>query len=154
MKLILSACILFFLVGTASARIEETLDQCVIRYGEPISKDGDIRVFSKSGFHITITFQDRMAECVVYRKIRHGGVSNGTISMSEISVLLQTTSAGKKWGVTASDGAGSPLKWKSEDGKFMAQLIPLEEFVVMTSSYFKRVVERDGDLEKKKLSGF
>ena len=60
-----------FAFNNAEARLNETLEQCIERYGNPepgSGKDGEDHLFHKSGFDINIRFVNGKAVRIGYKK--------------------------------------------------------------------------------------
>jgi hypothetical protein len=96
---------LFFIVSvtaTARARLGETPDQLVARYGQPL-KETDQKgeggkiplaevVFQKGGFEIDVTLVDGISVAESFKKI------NGeALTTSEVRTLLAANSQGHEW---------------------------------------------------------
>lgn len=127
--------------GRCHARIGETYDQCVARYGEPINsqKTGAAGIgsgftgFKKNGYLIAVIFFKDVVSYEFYCK-----ADNSDLSQDEKETLLTAESNGLQWtkdqssdafqvvwrrsdGTLASDKAGSPmLSFTSPD--FLAAL--------------------------------
>jgi hypothetical protein len=86
------------LCGNAFARLNETLDQCVARYGEPLKKSADGRVMSwhKQGIAIVAAFHDATCEQIEYFKINSGGeATSERFTDAELTQLQEIN--GKQW---------------------------------------------------------
>lgn len=77
------------------ARLGETYDQCVSRYGRPASEKESISVFSKPPFKITIGFRDNRAVYISYEK--PDSFMNARILKTECAALLELNRAGFQW---------------------------------------------------------
>ena len=100
--LILTLAFVITLAGTAHARLGETADQLVQRYGQPLSENdqkgegdkialADV-VFQKGGFQIEVTVIDGISVAEVFKKL------NGQpLSVDDIRVLLGANSQGREW---------------------------------------------------------
>jgi len=88
--------------GTAQARLGETADQLVQRYGQPLSENdqkgegGKIAlaqvVFQKGGFEVDVTVVDGNSVAELFKKL------NGQpLSLSEIRTLLGANAQGREW---------------------------------------------------------
>jgi hypothetical protein len=86
--LILSASLI-----SANARLNETLEQCIERYGNPEpSKEGEDYVFNKSVFTIKIRFLNGKAVKIGYKK------NNGENLFYDEAIKIEESNVGKvKW---------------------------------------------------------
>jgi hypothetical protein len=113
---------LFFVAGlttTAWARLGETADQLVARYGQPLKEtdqkgEGDKIasadvVFQKGGFRIEVTLVDGISVAEMFNKINGNGLSLG-----EIGTLLNDNSQGYGW--EAPQVIEEQRKWMRDDG--------------------------------------
>jgi len=100
------------------ARLGETLDQCIARYGQPISaKDmpdalgvGEKEaIFQKSGYTIVVSFLKGSAGAEEF--VKQGG---SDLSDTERDIILQADSARGKW--IKSEKSGIEEIWVREDG--------------------------------------
>jgi hypothetical protein len=87
-----------FITGTKTqARIGETLDQCIDRYGPVIEKahpalagsDPEASVFSKSGITIITEFKDGVVWSMTFKKT--------ALSSSEVASLLEANKTSGTW---------------------------------------------------------
>ena len=105
---------------TSHARLGETFDQCVTRYGQGRYVSGtDIQnyLFMVNDWKITIRFIDNKAECILYEK-------DGEISNHEIDNLLQFEAARGQW-----TSRGFPV-WTNSSGDTAAySMIGLSSFM-------------------------
>src|SRR5436190_21113899 len=91
----------------ASARVGETLDECVQRYGPMIEKrparlagsDPEVMLFSKAGITVAAEFRDGKAWHLTYRKLG--------LSTVEVDAIVMANSGGSLW--------GSPLKTRDKE---------------------------------------
>jgi hypothetical protein len=95
----------FFIVSvmiTARARLSETADQLVARYGQQLKEtdqkgDGDKSpsadvIFQKGGFQVEVTLADGISVAESFKKI------NGeALSLEEVRTLLNANSQGHEW---------------------------------------------------------
>lgn len=100
------------------ARIGETPQQCMARYGEPIyTKDHEFiveGVFDKNGFKISIFFfkPDLTAQLILFEK------KEGRVSEDFAKAVLEANSGGMEW---RSTGIRS---WVRSDNMLQARLSP------------------------------
>lgn len=112
---IITTLILLALCASAQARIGETVEECVKRYGKPTKVDEAGRTFQ---FHsddvkIDITFAAGRCVCIQYYQTTKAVFSGGdlvkSLSEPEKDVLLEANAGGQKW-VKNEGWAGYPLK--------------------------------------------
>ena len=113
---------LFFIVSvtaTARARLGETADQLVARYGQPISEtdqkaEGDkiasaYVVFQKGGFEIDVSLSDGISVSESFKKL------NGeALTVGEIQTLLNSNAQGSGWEAPQMVEGGK--LWMRDDG--------------------------------------
>ena len=102
-------CAAFFLLTIlpASARLGETVDECVQRYGPMIERrparltgsDPDVMVFSKAGITVAVEFHDGKAWHLTYRKLGLNSV--------EVDAIIMANSGAGFW--------GAPLKTRDKE---------------------------------------
>ena len=100
--LLLTLAFVVSIAGTARARLGETADQLVQRYGQPLSEndqkgEGDKIalaevVFQKGGFQVNVTVVDGISVEEIFKK-----VSGRPLSVSEVRILLGANSQGREW---------------------------------------------------------
>ena len=99
---LLTFCLVVTVAGTAHARLGETPDQLVQRYGQPLTEkdqkgEGDKIpladvVFQKGGFQVSVTVVDGLSVAESFKKI------NGqAITTLEVRTLLGANSQGREW---------------------------------------------------------
>jgi hypothetical protein len=112
---------LFFIVSvtaTARARLGETADQLVARYGPPLSEidqkgEGDkiplaIVIFQKGGFEIKVTLSDGISVLETFRKL-----NGDALTVGEVRTLLAANSQGHGW--EAPRMVGGERWWTRDD---------------------------------------
>lgn len=72
-------------ISSAEARINETLTQCVQRYGKPVAADATSATWVKEGIQIKAVFTDEICDWISYEKPANG--LNETFSDVEIETL-------------------------------------------------------------------
>jgi hypothetical protein len=106
--LALSACCVLMIVAPASARLGETLDECVARYGPmierrapkvPSTSDPEVMVFSKAGITVTVEFRQGKAWHLTFRKTGLNGI--------EVEAIIMANAGPGLW--------GSPLKTRDKE---------------------------------------
>jgi hypothetical protein len=88
--------------ATAHARLGESPDQLVARYGQPLSEDdqkaegakvaANVVVFQKGGFEIQVTVTDGYSVAESFKKI-----NGDAFTLSEVRYLLSANSQGHGW---------------------------------------------------------
>lgn len=86
MKLLLIA-IAALSIQSASARMGESLNQCIVRYGQPAESQGQYHIFIKNGFRIYVMMDKQIVGGIIYEKIDKDNFSD-----IEIQTLLKTNS--------------------------------------------------------------
>jgi hypothetical protein len=115
---LLTFCFIVTVVGTAQARLGETADQLVQRYGPPLTENdqkgeadkiakADV-VFQKGGFQISVTVVDGLSVAELFKKINGQPLSTG-----EVRTLLGANAQGREW-EAPQDGNGGKL-WTRDD---------------------------------------
>ena len=95
---LLILCLLLTIVPT-SARVGETLDECVQRYGPMIERrparlpesDPEVMVFSKAGITVAAEFRQGKAWHLTFRKV--------PLSSLEVEAVLMANSGSSMWGL-------------------------------------------------------
>ncbi len=111
-------CFIVTVAGTARARLGETADQLVQRYGQPLSENdqkgegdkiaqADV-VFQKGGFQISVTVVEGLSVAEGFKKI------NGqALTTTEVRTLLSANSQGREWEAPESEHGGR--LWTRDD---------------------------------------
>ena len=101
---------------TANARLGESLEQCISRYGKPLTVNTDgylnsdvpenmtYNEFEKDGMKICITFMTDRAESISYSP------TNNVLPRKDAEYLIQLNSQGGVWG-KAMDGLPPPFSF-------------------------------------------
>lgn len=150
---ILAALILLTL--PASARLGETKDQCIARYGKPDAiSDADATVFKKNEFFIIIRFFEGSADSINIRKFDSPASTRfGKLSDIEIKTLLEANGGGKKW--VELDALGMSRQWKTQDENLSAWYSVMKgDLTVATKENLERNAKRMADEQQKALKGF
>jgi hypothetical protein len=106
------------LTSSAHARLGETPDQLVARYGQPLNEadqkaDGAkiplaSVTFQKGGYQIDVTITDGVSTQEVFKKI------NGqSMTVSEARVLLAANAQGREWG--PQQKGDNEIVWRRDD---------------------------------------
>jgi hypothetical protein len=118
---------LFFIVSvtaTARARLGETADQLVLRYGQPLvendQKGGGDKipladvVFQKGGFEIDVSLSDGISVAESFKKL-----NGNALTVGEIQTLLSANSQGHEW---EAPRLAQGEKWWTRDDSATAKL--------------------------------
>jgi hypothetical protein len=99
---ILTFCVIFSFTATAWARLGETGDQIVARYGQPLSEINQkaegakvplvFLTFQKNGFEIQVSLSDGISSAESFQKLDGNALNTG-----EIRTLLALNSQGFEW---------------------------------------------------------
>jgi len=119
LSILLSAILCWFaFTTTIYARLGETRDECVKRYGAITSKvDAGTLLYQKGMFVISVHFTDDKADYIEYSR-------DTKFSKNLIDELLARNSADVKWNVTGVQGADPkiPATLISEDGELLGSV--------------------------------
>jgi hypothetical protein len=154
-KLLAFITLTILLPAVAHARLGETEDQCVARYGAVFARTTadefgmalPMLVFLKNGYKLGVVLLDGKAGLTLISK------SDDTdFSDNEVELLLTADSAGQKW---AKQSVISVKEvWLRDDGA-KAQHDPLAKSLTLYSKDFEIAVDNSQkDAEAKKTAGF
>lgn len=107
-----------FTVVHANARIGETLEQCTVRYGAPVTNSNNSAAFIKAGFVIGVMFYNGKVDSLAIAKVEKDAFGKSIeMSDNEISQLLKANSGNRKWKeITRS----LDRSWLTEDAQVVA----------------------------------
>ena len=90
----------------AQARYKETKEECIKRYGEPLSTEGNKYYFNTEHFHITVIFEKREGElrCCYIEYMKRERDGKGFITRQEIERLLHVNEPGPHSGIKGWNG--------------------------------------------------
>lgn len=113
--LIYSATILFVMPTALFARIGETFEQCITRYGNGTEVPPGYYRFTKNGFEVSVHFNNGKADSISYTGAK-------PFSEAQIQQLLAINAPEKKWKITGIQGGAPtlPASFQSEDGELVA----------------------------------
>lgn len=154
-KALLVACTIVLLASvSAYARIGETLEQCIERYGDPLKNDSSNAMFSKAGVYVYAHFFEGKADMITFRKIEEDVLERPVeLSQTEINVLLSSNGQGHEWAKQNSPSMDSD--WKTDDGKVLAHYTFMDHvLIVATAEYMARAAAAKDAEEKEKLNSF
>ena len=136
--------ILLFLGGVANicqARIGDTLEEAIKRYGKVVKKEPahEFAMFKETPYYITAHFHDDKTDAIVYVKTESGTSTQGGFSDREIETLLRTNGNGQTW--ERSKAKAGLYKWETEDKRLHAVYSESKFLVIATADYLKRLHE-------------
>jgi len=132
------------LLGVANicqARIGDTLEEAIERYGKPVHKASadEFAMFKEASYYITAHFHDGKTDAITYMKAGSESSTEGAFSDDEIEMLLKINGSGQRW--ERSKAKGGLQGWKTEDRKFQAVYSESKFLVITTAGYVKRLQE-------------
>jgi hypothetical protein len=133
---------------STQARIGETLDECIKRYGEPAQRPQlKTLLFHKSGIAITCFFVDGFCVQLSYKKLDSGARFNER----EVEILRMAN--GSKWQLRPDDSRNFHFYWFNEICECQwDRNTGLLQFETMAEK--KRKAAEMRNVEKKQLEGF
>ena len=145
-----------FIIATlpAFARLGETEDQCVARYGPVVLRDTDssplklpLLAFAKNGFTFGALMLNAKVGLLTIQK-----TDKSSFSDNELDLFLAANSAGQKW--IRSDDISVNQDWVRDDGA-KAEYNPFAHtFGFASKEYLAAMAEATKADETKKTSGF
>ena len=135
--------ILLFLeaANICQARIGDTLEEAIQRYGKVVSKASteEFAMFKEASYYITAHFHDDKTDAITYVKAGSESSTKGSFSDDEIEMLLRINGNGQTW--ERSKANARQYKWRTEDGKLQAVYSESKFLVITTAGYLKRLEE-------------
>ena len=116
-----------FVAVVSHGRVFETYDQCVARYGKPVTTVktaiGSNVSFLKNNVSITVEFRKDAAVGVTYAKLADKAkpAENRAFSKEEVETLLRLNGGEHPWGPERKDMNGQPY-WFTGDNALNARL--------------------------------
>jgi hypothetical protein len=157
----MASCALAILLPAAGwARIGETLEQCVARYGPPESPPEESAVhpkaidcaFSKSGLDISVVFYQGKAADIMFRKL-----DGSAFNPSEVEELLKANGGSSSWNQHEAKRPDQS-EWKTTDGARRATLNPNRRaetgrvLSIWTEQWHRLIDEQEKALEQQEKS--
>jgi hypothetical protein len=144
--------IVLFLLGVpnlSQARIGDTLQQAIERYGKVVNKapGNEFVMFKEASYYITAHLHDDKTDAITYVKTRSQSSAKSAFSDEEIEMLLRINGNGQSW--ERSRTKAGVYEWKTEDRKLQAVCSESKFLVITTAGYLKRLEEA---AKKKKTS--
>lgn len=144
------------LAVAAQARIGETPQQCVERYGKPleVNKGDQSLSFSKNGLVIITEFHDGICEGIYYTKIKEAEeYRQKDFTLTEVEVLLGANGGDKKWNAQKDEVFSQAFF--SDDVSLIAVWDKRRRYLnIVTLAHQKRRTEAKADKERQNLEGF
>jgi hypothetical protein len=155
-----TATAVLFLLGfhafLAEARIGETREQCVARYGAPVSRSNQpshVASFFRSGFQIDVEFHNGKAESLAFAKSAEKARTGEQISETELKLLLEANAGGQEW--EKMEVVSMDSQWATKDRTRVASYSPIRKVLfVATAECIRRGAEAKKSEEAKSLKGF
>lgn len=148
--------------GSLHARVFESYEACVERYGAAKSKKttpvGTDAVFIRNGVRVEIEFREKQAVAVTYSKEPNPTKVNENLKFDteEVDALLKANGGDLAWNSPALDGAGGG-HWRTKGKELDARLIDGLYLRIEDGAEAARKA-KDADLSRKNghrdLSGF
>ena len=81
------------------ARIGDTLDQAVKRYGKPVHKaaSNEFVMFKEGSYYVTVHFHDGKTDAINYAKVGFETPARRGFSDDEVEMLLKINGNGQAW---------------------------------------------------------
>ena len=133
----------------SQARIGDTLQQAIERYGKVVNKapGNEFVMFKEASFYITAHLHDDKTDAITYVKTGSQFSVKSAFSDEEIEMLLRINGNGQSW--ERSRTRAGVHEWKTEDGKLQGVCSESKFLVITTAGYLKRLEEA---AKKKKTS--
>jgi hypothetical protein len=138
----------------SQARIGDTLQQAIERYGKVVNKTpgNEFVMFKEASYYITAHLRDDKTDAVTYVKTGSRSSAKSAFSDEEIEMLLRINGNGQTWERLSIKAGG--YEWKTEDRKLHAVYSESKFLVIATAGYLKRLdeaaKEKKTSKEKKK----
>jgi hypothetical protein len=148
MKTFAATFLTLMLCISAHARLGETINECIRRYGEPLKADEEKKIlgFQKGVFFVMCIFLDGKCESISFKK-----EDESAFSVSEFEGLREANGGGLEWSQRPDD----PLMWFTQEPTRHAVLADLTTMIAFyTDAHAKRENAAKAAEEKKKLEGF
>ena len=148
MKTISLTFLIFLWLGAgAQARIGETLEECIKRYGEPVQREETkTLIFQKSGISINCGFREGRCVQITYQKID----TKARLNNREVEILRAAN--GSNW--ILQGGTNSPYSYMRNEvcECYWNSLTGMLQFETLAE--LKRKAKEVADAERKLLEGF
>jgi hypothetical protein len=160
MKIIIVLVILMVLAvwSPAYGRIGETIEECIVRYGE-IDSESEIEgrtahIFKKSGYIIAISFYEKKADMMLLFKEEKDDLGfNVEISDNEIAILLKSNGGDTPW--EPLEIVSLNKQWVNNDKRLLSiYMYPGNTLTISTLDCVSRMLAKEKTEEEKSLDGF
>jgi hypothetical protein len=133
--------LLLGVTNICQARIGDTLEEAIERYGKPLHKASadEFAMFKEVSYYITAHFRDDKTDAITYVKVGFESSTKGAFSDDEIEMLLKINGNGQTW--ERSKAKAGLQEWKTEDRKLQAAYSESKFLVITTAGYVKRLEE-------------
>jgi hypothetical protein len=163
MKIFIFASILALLCPKPThARLGESIDQCNLRYGDPIKKDSSrgfwLYTYDKFDLEIVVSFLDNKCFFITYtKKETDDNFSPRPLPFSdaEISTLLKANSSNETWRLRRDDGGPSKTWVRGDHGSlYFAESGSFNRtFTAFSNESLQRAKKITANKEMKDLDG-
>jgi hypothetical protein len=125
----------------SQARIGDTLQQAIGRYGKVVNKapGNEFVMFKEGSYYITAHLHDDKTDAVTYVKTGSQSSAKSVFSEEEIEMLLRINGNGQTW--ERSSTKAGVYEWKTEDRKLQAVWSKSKFLVITTAGYLRRLDE-------------
>jgi hypothetical protein len=144
----------FTIASSAFGRINETPQQCISRYGQPIKilKDEKSILFRRGGLNIAVVFFGGKAAMVLFSKTDLDVLDiPDKMSDNQQSSLMKASGGDLEWVKQKHE-----LRWRTTDGKIHAFYNAgiSNSLVIITQAHVDRALAAEKETENKALQGF
>lgn len=151
MKTFLLFSLLFF-SSPLAARIGESYDECVARYGAPIqeSEDDGVYVFEKAGYRVMVYFDDDwIADLILFNKGDEPPFAE--LSEREMEILLSVNVGSD----LTESSEGASISWTNEATGAVGHYNPFQRgLIVASKAGMARLQGNTAAEERRALNGF
>jgi len=134
-----------FTILTASARIGETKEQCIKRYGKSntaLILNSEALEFINTKISIIVLLQNNKCVVIIYKKR-----DNSKLTDNQIKIIMKANN-NQEW---------KPWKlqsyWISANGKFIGYTDKSGEFTICTKKFIEEIIDQDEEKEAQELEG-
>lgn len=144
----------FLLWSNAFARIGDTPEQSVQRYGSPYKTKAPFAYYKKAGLLITTELHEGKTEFLLFRKVEENVLGKGVeISDNELEKLLSSSGGERIW--KKLQVISVDREWGTEDGELYAVYKTFDNtLMILTKGYLDRATAAKKAKENKTLEGF
>lgn len=147
---------------SAQARIYETYEQCVARYGAPTktmqSPEGPVVEFSKNRIHLTVMFYEKKAYLIIYQKDGKMPDSEQSFSYPELDTLFAANGSSRVWKRAADFKFPNDQRWKTTDSALLGNLVMSKRMIIIhdlkVTDKLNKIAEEKKKVRPVDLKGF